>query len=43
MTCVSENGFGDNALAICKKSTYPKQTFIHTAKECPEYLDSAFD
>jgi len=42
MTCVSEKGFGDNALAICK-SKYPKQTFIHTAKECPKYLDSAFD
>jgi uncharacterized RmlC-like cupin family protein len=42
MTCVSENGFGDNALAVCE-SKYPKQTFIHTATECPEYLDSAFD
>jgi hypothetical protein len=42
MTCVSENGFGDDAIAICE-TKYPKQTFVRTATECPEYLDSAFD
>jgi hypothetical protein len=42
MTCVSDNGFGDDAIAICE-TKYPKQTFVHTATECPEYLDSAFD
>jgi len=42
MTCVSENGFDDEARATCK-AKYPKQMIVKTSTACPEYLDSSFD
>ena len=42
MTCVAENGFGNDALAKCE-AKYPKQTTVSTSTECPEYLESTFD
>ena len=42
MTCVSEGGFGAQAIADCEVE-YPKQTLIKTSDACPDLLDSEFD
>jgi len=42
MTCVSENGFGGQAISDCE-AKYPKQTIIQTSDACQELLTSPFD